>query len=111
MLRLTIATAALLAAATTMPIAAAQPGCTASNMSLTLGNVSTQTGTWLSAHPEAEAVVNSADEGAIRNYFATHAEEWNQLRGLAAPLRALRERCPQQVNSADVARLFDAMAS
>ena len=88
-----------------------QPGCTASNLSSTLGGVASQTGAWLSAHPEAEAAVNSADENTIRSYFVAHQPEWTELQGIAAPLRNLRASCPQQVSPGDVARLYDAMAS
>ena len=55
--------------------------------------------------------VNTADENTIRTYFATHTGEWAELQGIASPLRSLRQSCPQQVSPADVARLYDAMAS
>jgi hypothetical protein len=48
----------------------------ASGLSSALGQVASSTGAWLSAHPEAEAAVNTADENAIRTYFATHQAEW-----------------------------------
>jgi len=89
----------------------AAPGCTASGLSSALGQVASSTGAWLSAHPEAEAAVNTADENAIRTYFATHQAEWSELQGIASPLRSLRQSCPQQVSPGDVARLYDAMAS
>ena len=99
------------AIASSMPIATAQPGCTASGLSSALGLVASSTGTWLGAHPEAEAAINTADENAIRTYFATHQAEWSELQGIASPLRSLRQSCPQQVSPGDVARLYDAMAS
>jgi len=89
----------------------AAPGCTASGLSSALGQVASSTGAWLSAHPAAEAAVNTADENAIRTYFATHQAEWSELQGIASPLRSLRQSCPQQVSPGDVARLYDAMAS
>jgi hypothetical protein len=70
--------------------------------------VASSTGAWLSAHPEAEAAVNTADENAIPTYFATHQAEWSELQGIASPLR---QSCPQHVSPGDVARLYDAMAS
>ena len=76
-----------------------------------LGAVATQTGGWLSAHPEAEQVINTANEGDIQNYFATHQAEWSELQGIASPLRNLRNSCPQHVSPGDIARLYDAMAS
>ena len=91
--------------------AAAQPGCTASGLSSALATVASDTAGWLASHPEAEAAVNSADENAIRTYFATHTDQWQQLQGIANPLRTLRNSCPQQVSAGDVARLFDAMSA
>jgi heme-binding protein len=111
MIKFFIATLLLAAGAATMPAAAAQPGCTASGLSSALGQVASQTGAWLAGHPEAEAAVNSANEGTIRSYFATHQAEWSELQGIASPLRNLRNSCPQQVSPGDIARLYDAMAS
>ena len=91
--------------------AAAQPGCTASGLSSALATVASGTAGWLASHPEAEAAVNSADENAIRTYFAAHTDQWQQLQGIANPLRSLRKSCPQQVSAGDVARLFDAMSA
>ena len=91
--------------------AAAQPGCTASGLSSALATVASGTAGWLASHPDAEAAVNSADENTIRTYFATHADQWQQLQGIANPLRSLRSSCPQQVSAGDVARLFDAMSA
>jgi len=91
--------------------AAAEPGCTASGLSSALATVASGTASWLASHPEAEAAVNSADENAIRTYFATHTDQWQQLQGIANPLRTLRNSCPQQVTAGDVARLFDAMSA
>jgi len=107
-----LASAGILAASLGyMAVAHAEPGCTASGLSSALGTVATQTGGWLSAHPEAEQVINTADEGAIQNYFATHQGEWSELQGIASPLRNLRNSCPQHVSPGDIARLYDAMAS
>ena len=91
--------------------AAAEPGCTASGLSSALATVASGTAGWLASHPEAEAAVDSVDENAIRSYFAAHADQWQQLQGIANPLRTLRNSCPQQVSAGDVARLFDAMSA
>jgi heme-binding protein len=103
----TVVTMALLSA----PAAGAQPGCTASGLSSALGQVATATGGWLAAHPQAEAVINTANETDIRNYFVVHTAEWSELQGIAAPLRNLRNSCPQQVAPGQIAELFNAMAS
>jgi heme-binding protein len=91
--------------------AAAQPGCTASGLSSALATVASGTAGWLASHPEAEAAIDSADENAIRSYFASHTDQWQQLQGIANPLRSLRNSCPQQVSAGDVARLFDSMSA
>ena len=103
--------AALLAA----PTASAQPGCTASTLSSTLGGVASATGAWLDAHPEANDVITAAgpsgNEDSIRTYFVEHQDQWAELQGIAAPLRSLRAQCNVDVAPAQVARLYDAMAS
>ena len=94
-----VASAGILAASLGyMAEAHAEPGCTASGLSSALGTVATQTGGWLSTHPEAEQVINTADEGDIQNYFATHQAEWSELQGSPAPCAtcatAARNMCP-----------------
>ncbi|MGY4650127.1 hemophore-related protein [Mycobacterium sp. URHB0021] len=106
-----IAIAGAAIASSSMPMPNAEPGCTAFGLSSALGQVASSTGAWLSAQPQAEAAVNTADENASRTYFAAHQAEWSDLQGIASPLRSLRQSCPQQVSPGDVARLYDAMAS
>jgi hemophore-related protein len=108
----------LAAATIAIPTASAQPGCTAAGLSSTLGSVSTATGQYLAAHPGADdAITNSGalapgdSENAIRAYFVAHSQEWTDLQGIAQPLRALRQQCNVDVAPAQIARLFDAMAS
>jgi heme-binding protein len=107
-------------AATTIavPSASAQPGCTAAGLSDALGTVSTATGQYLAAHPGADdAITNSGSlapgdaENAIRTYFVAHPQEWSDLQGIARPLANLRQQCDVDVAPAQIARLFDAMAS
>lgn len=108
----------LAAATIALPTASAQPECTAATLSSTLGTVSAQTGSFLNGHPGAnDAVTNAGGQGAgagettIRNYFAAHPQEWAELQRIAQPLRALRQQCQVQVAPAEIARLYDAMAS
>lgn len=100
------------------PTASAQPQCTAAGLSNALGTVATQTGGYLSSHPAANDAVTNAGalgpggaENAIRTYFVAHPNEWADLQRIAQPLRSLRQQCEVDVAPADIARLFDAMAS
>lgn len=112
------ALAGLAVATIAVPTAFAQPQCTAAELSTTLGGVSTSTGQYLTAHPGAnDAVTNSGAlapgdaENAIRTYFVAHPQEWADLQGIARPLANLRRECAVDVAPAQIARLFDAMAS
>jgi heme-binding protein len=108
----------LVAGTIALPTAAAQPQCTASGLSNALGTVASATGAYLSSHPGANDVVTNAGalpagdaENSIRLYFATHQQEWAELQAIAQPLRSLRNACSVDVAPAQIARLFDAMAS
>jgi hemophore-related protein len=115
-----LATGALggLAAATiALPTASAQPQCTAAGLTGAIGTVSSQTSAYLASHPDAnDAISNAGAQGAgadnaIRAYFVTHPTQWADLQRIAQPLRALRQQCEVDVAPAEIARLFDAMAS
>jgi heme-binding protein len=108
----------LAAATIASPTASAQPGCTAAGLSSALGTVSTATGQYLAAHPGADDAITSSgamapgdSENAIRAYFVAHPQEWAELQGIARPLANLRQQCDVDVAPAQIARLFDAMAS
>lgn len=107
----------LAAATIALPTASAQPQCTAAGLSSALGTVSAQTGSYLSSHPGAnDAVTNAGAQGAggenaVRSYFVAHPQEWADLQRIAQPLRALRQQCQVDVAPAEIARLYDAMAS
>jgi heme-binding protein len=101
-----------------VPTASAQPQCTAAGLSNALGTVSSATGGYLASHPGANDVVTNAGalppgegENSIRAYFVAHPQEWADLQAIAQPLRTLRQQCNVDVAPAQIARLFDAMAS
>jgi heme-binding protein len=105
-----------LTGAVAMPTASAEADCTVSGLSNAIGAVGAQTGQWFAGHPAANKAVTEAGtsgnaEGAIRNYFVAHQSEWAELQSIAQPLRSLRQQCGSDVAPADIARLFDAMAS
>jgi heme-binding protein len=108
----------LVAGTIALPVAYAQPQCTAAGLSNALGTVSSATGAYLSSHSGANDVITNAGalpegegENSIRTYFATHPQEWSELQSIAQPLRSLRQACSVDVAPAQIARLFDAMAS
>lgn len=105
-----------LTGAVAMPTASADADCTVSGLSNAIGTVGAQTGQWFASHPDANKAVTEAGtsgdaEGAIRNYFVAHPSEWAELQRIAQPLRSLRQQCGSNVAPADIARLYDAMAS
>ena len=105
-----------LTGAVAMPTASAEADCTVSGLSNAIGAVGAQTGQWFAGHPDANKAVTEAGtsgnaEGAIRNYFVAHPSEWAEVQRIAQPLRSLRQQCGSNVAPADIARLFDAMAS
>lgn len=105
-----------LTGAVAMPTASADADCTVSGLSNAIGTVGAQTGQWFAGHPDANKAVTEAGtsgdaEGAIRTYFLAHPSEWAELQRIAQPLRSLRQQCGSNVAPADIARLYDAMAS
>ncbi len=101
-----------------LPTASAQPQCTAAGLSNALGTVASDTGGYLDSHPGANDVVTNSGalppgegENSIRAYFVTHPQEWADLQAIARPLTNLRQQCDVDVAPAQIARLFDAMAS
>ena len=105
-----------LTGAVAMPTASADADCTVSGLSNAIGAVGAQTGQWFAGHPDANKAVTEAGtsgnaEGAIRNYFVAHPSEWAEVQRIAQPLRSLRQQCGSNVAPADIARLYDAMAS
>jgi hemophore-related protein len=88
-------------------------------LSSTLGPVASATGDYLASHPDANQVVTAAGalpaqeaEKSIKIFFATHPQQWVELRNIARPLADLRQACPAQASGPppDLGRLFDAMA-
>ena len=108
--------AGLAATTIALPTASADADCTVSGLSNAIGTVGAQSGQWFASHPDANKAVTAAGgqgdaEGAIRTYFIAHPSEWAELQRIAQPLRTLRQECGSNVAPADIARLYDAMAS
>ena len=115
-----IATCALggVAAATlAIPSANAQPGCSASSFSHTASGVLGAAGAWLDAHPEANNVLTAAGmqgsgaEQSVRDYFVARPMEYQELRGIAAPLIDLQRGCGTTIQPMQIAALYQALST
>jgi heme-binding protein len=115
-----IATCALggLAFATiAIPSAGAQPNCTASGFSHTASGVLAAAGGWLDAHQEANNVLTAAGmqgagaEASVRDYFVAHPQEYQELRGIAAPLIDLQHGCNTAIQPIQIAALYQALST
>jgi heme-binding protein len=105
-----------LSALLSAPTAAAQPGCTAAELSNALGIVGGQTGAYLSSHPDANEAISSAGTApdppkVIQDYFLAHQDQWAELQRIASPLRTLKAQCQVDVAPSQIAQLYAAMAS
>ena len=109
----------LAAATIALPSASADSPCTAAGLSSALGPVATSTGAYLASHPDVNQVVTDAGsqspaeaEKSIKIYFATHPQQWLDLKAIAQPLTDLRAQCPSQASGPppDLGKLFDAMS-
>lgn len=100
-------------AAVAVPTATAAP-CTASGLSTTASGVLASAGTYLAAHPGADAVLTQAgsqptDEAKanVQSYFMAHPGEFLDLKGIAAPLTDLRGQCGVAVSPGQLAALVE----
>jgi hemophore-related protein len=114
-----IATCALggaAAATIAIPSAGAQPDCTASGFSHTASGVLAAAGGWLDAHQEANNVLTAAGmqgagaESSVRDYFVAHPQEYQELRGIAAPLIDMQHGCGAAIQPMQIAALYQALS-
>jgi hemophore-related protein len=108
---------AVAAATIAVPPAGAQPpGCSASDFSRTASGVLATAGGWLDAHPEANQVLSAAGmqgagaETSVRDYFVAHPTEYQELRGIAAPLIDLQRGCGPAIQPMQIAALYTALS-
>jgi hypothetical protein len=101
----------LAASALFLAPAAHADNCTATALFTAQAQTAGGIANYLGSHPDAEAAISTADPGAIRNYFIGHQDQWAALQGAAAPLKTLKQSCPQQVSAGQVASLYDALVS
>ena len=104
------------AAAIAIPTAGAQPGCTASDFSHVASGVLNTAGGWLDAHPEANDVLTAAGmqgagaETSVRDYFVAHPQDYQELRGIAAPLIDMQHGCGAAIQPMQIAALYQALS-
>jgi heme-binding protein len=99
-----------------VPTAAAQPDCTASGFSHTASGVLAAAGAWLDTHPDANNVLTAAGmqgagaEQSVRDYFTGRPQEFQELRGIAAPLIDLQHGCNAAIQPMQIAALYQALS-
>jgi hemophore-related protein len=113
----TCALGGVAAATIAIPSAAAQPpGCSASDFSRTASGVLAAAGGWLDAHPGANDVLSAAGmqgsgaEQSVRDYFVAHPMEYQELRGIAAPLVDMQRSCGPAIQPMQIAALYTALS-
>jgi hemophore-related protein len=110
------ATCAFAAVTVAIPTAGAQPDCTASGFSHTASGVLAAAGAWLDTHPDANNVLTAAGmqgagaEQSVRDYFTGRPQEYQELRGIAAPLIDLQRGCNTAIQPMQIAALYQALS-
>ena len=113
----TCALGGVAAATIAIPTAGAQPGCTASDFSHVASGVLNSAGGWLDTHPEANDVLTAAGmqgagaETSVRDYFVAHPQDYQELRGIAAPLIDMQRNCNAAIQPMQIAALYQALSS
>ena len=113
----TCALGGVAAATIAIPSAGAQPpGCSASDFSRTASGVLAAAGGWFDAHPGANDVLSAAGmqgagaEQSVRDYFVAHPQEYQELRGIAAPLIDMQRGCGPAIQPMQIAALYTALS-
>ena len=109
-------TCAVAAVTVAIPTAAAQPDCTASGFAHVASGVLNNAGGWLDTHPDANNVLTAAGmqgagaEQSVRDYFVAHPQEFQELRGIAAPLIDMQHGCGAAIQPMQIAALYQALS-
>ena len=82
------------------PSAAAAPDCSPGGVNATVSSVTDAAQQYLSGHPGANQVVSAAYDqprpqaaANLRSYFTAHPQEYNDLRGILAPIGDTERQC------------------
>jgi hemophore-related protein len=83
-----------------VPSAAAAPDCSPDGVNATVSSVTGSAQQYLAAHPDANQVVTAAygqpraqAASSLRNYFTAHPQQYNDLRGILAPIGDTERQC------------------
>ena len=112
----TCALAGVAAATVAIPTAGAEPGCSASDFSRTASGVLASASGWLDTHQGANDVLSAAGmqgagaEQSVRDYFVAHPGEYQELRGIAAPLIDMQRGCGPAIQPMQIAALYTALS-
>ena len=104
----------LAAATVAAPSAVAAPDCSASAVSGTVSSVTGSAQAYLDAHPGANQAVTAAfaqprpqAAETLRGYFTTNPGEYNDLRGILAPIGDVQRTCNVQALPPNLASAYD----
>ncbi|MCV7228245.1 heme-binding protein [Mycolicibacterium komossense] len=104
----------LAAATLTAPSAMAEPqDCSPAGIAGTVATTSTSAKAYLAAHPGANQAVMTAQNqprgeasATLRNYFGSNPGEYNDLRGILAPIGNAQDECHVQALPPDLASAY-----
>ncbi len=82
------------------PAAGAAPDCSPGGVNSTVSSVEGSAQQYLAAHPDANQVVTATygqprpeAESNLRNYFTAHPQQYQDLRGILAPIGDTERQC------------------
>jgi hemophore-related protein len=82
------------------PSAAAVPDCSPGGVNATVSSATGAARQYLNSHPDANQAVSAAESqprgqasASLRNYFSSHPQEYNDLRGILAPIGDTERQC------------------
>jgi len=82
------------------PTASAAPDCSPAGVDATVSSATGLAQQYLAAHPDANQVVSAAygqprpqAASNLRSYFTAHPQEYNDLRGILAPIGDTERQC------------------
>jgi hemophore-related protein len=104
---------ALTTATMAAPTASAAADCSPDALNATVSSTTGSARAYLSAHPDANAVVSAAAvqprpeaSANVRAYFTAHPQEYFELRGILAPIGDAQNQCNVTLLSPDLASAY-----